>query len=179
MAKGQDTQGRVQVTLTKSKLAPKDLGNPREVTSRPDGDMTPHLLGVIFGRATRTKTKTFTQSATGEVVTVDAILGMFEGRRAVALPNDDMSETVAIRSGVLYLPSGIADMIVEPLRADDETVIEFALKISTRKASNPAGYEYVVQELYQPQGVADPLQELRELSVADLSRKALPAPVAA
>ena len=160
-----------QVTLTKSKLVPKDLGNPREAAAKPDGDNTPVLLGTLFGRASSVKQKRFQQKnpATGEVVEVvtDAIVGQFAGRRAKPLDNGDGTETVEIRSGVLYLPTGIAEMITVPLTAEDApSMIEFAVKVSTRKANNPAGYEYVIEELYQPQGAKDPLDELRKLAVA-------------
>lgn len=168
-----------QVVYTKSKLVPKDLGNPKTAAALPDGNNSIVTLGTIFGRATGTKAKTFTDRATGEQVTADAIVGTFVGRRAVPLENGDGTETVEIRSGFLYLPNGIAELLTVPLSMTDRPeMIEFAIRIGTRKASNPAGYEYVVSELHKPQGAADPLQHLRLLvepvaAIEDQSKKTI------
>lgn len=120
-------------------------------------------LGVIIGRATGIKQKDVRRVLpTGEerVETIEAIVGMFKGLRARPLANTADTEIVAIRSAVLYLPGGISEMVTETLRADENACVEFVFRLSTRKAANLAGYEYVVEQLYKPADAADPLDRL-------------------
>lgn len=157
----------VQVRLTKSKLVVKDLGNPSMVKAQEEGNNAPYVLGVIIGRVTGLRKKPVTNALSGEVTEFDALSGMFEGRRAIALDNKDGTETVAIRSGTCYLPTGIHDMVVETFRSvpeGEKTQLDFAYRICTVKASNPAGYTYACESLYEP-ATSDPLEHLRSLAM--------------
>lgn len=66
------------------------------------------------------------------------------------------------RSGVLYLPAGIHDMVasaVKGLHVEGESV-KFALEIRAVIASNKAGYSYEAKNLLKA-AIVDPLAEMR------------------
>lgn len=161
-----------QVVVGRGKLTVKDLGNPSMVKAQADDNFAPYVLGVIFGRCTNVKEKAIVQPS-GEVTVVPQLIGLFEGRRAVPLDNKDGTETVAIRASVLYLPSGIAEMVSEALMGAEQGMCDFAFQVSSIKASNPAGYTYQVINLHSPAG-SDPLDDLRELAKTQLLSIAAP-----
>lgn len=79
-------------------------------------------------------------------------------------------------SGVLFLPGGIHEMILDPLDellANETTkagaALNFAFDIFARPADNPAGYEYTAHNL-APAARADPFAEINTL----IEGKALP-----
>lgn len=156
------SEARTQIRVTKGKLVPSDLGNPSLVKVKPEGDSSPHVVGIVIGRITKVESWTSTNKLTGEVQAVPKLLGSFEGRRATPIDNGNGTETFAIRSGVCYLPSGIVDQLAEAfklLSGDDKPFVDFALQLMTVKANNPAGYSWQAIELYRP-AATDPLGEV-------------------
>lgn len=144
--------------MEKPKLTVKDLGNPKLVTS----DNPRVILGKIIGSVTKVKNKV---DAKGEVF--QALVGTFEGV-------SEASKNV-IRSGVLYLPGGFHDAIVETIEAGADRV-DFAYEIAAVHASNPIGYSYAMRPLFKP-SADDPLSRMREAAGIDISAAtdALPA----
>lgn len=137
-------------TVILPKLVVKSLGNPRVAASFSDDDKKAgkrHLLGTIMGTASRIKNKV---DAKGEVF--EAIVGDFEGTKA---------DGNVVKSGLLYLPSGIHEMLADPLKEDDAKPIDFAMRIFTVPADNPIGYSYLVEPVLPP-SAADPLAHIRE-----------------
>lgn len=114
------------------------------------------VLARIYGVANAIKAKENKQ--TGEVHI--AIIGTFEG---IAVETGEV-----FRSAVLYLPSGIHEMLEAPLR-DGATAIEFGFDIAAVRANNAAGYSYAAKPIVKPQD-NDALSGLRS------SLPALPAP---
>lgn len=67
-------------------------------------------------------------------------------------------------SGVLYLPGGIAEMVLEPLDAaldkDKTSSISFAFDIFAEPSDNKAGYSYSAQNLMAATQI-DPFAEIK------------------
>lgn len=162
------------IIITKPKLAPKDVGNPKGVTLLPEGQNR-YLVGTIYGTATACKVRKVVKP-NGDTEVFEPIVGNFEG-----IPAEPMFRTekdgagvetkvqiAAIQSGVLYLPTGIHERLAEPLKKEDAQPIDFAIEIYTVKAANPAGYSYELVPLLKP-SASDPLQAIR-LQVANKSK---------
>lgn len=99
---------------------------------------------------------------------VIGLVGSFEG---VNLTTGEVS-----RSGVAYLPSGIAEMFTSKFEGDgDHPPVAFALRLSSFKASNPRGYSFRAREIVEAQAETDPLEELRQARNAYV-QKMLPPP---
>lgn len=155
------------------KMSVKTLGcNPRKVTSFDDG-AAPLDLCTIMGFANGFKHGEDPKSAT----IWTCLTGEFEG---VNLQTGE-----SYRSGKLFLPAGIQDVVEAPLKqaaADKkEVVIRFAFSISAVKASNPIGYSYEARPLLTPQE-DDSLAQLRKQIYGAQNAPAqlpAPAPVAA
>lgn len=152
-----------------SKLRPKSLGNPKVAAGFSDAEMGEqkiHPLGIIMGRCGSVKKGTDPKDDSNVYF---ALLGAFEGVPAdPALP--------IIKSGVCYLPGGVHEMIVESVQGLAETerggVIEFAMKLGTKRDTNQAGYSYVVERVGELTEV-DPLAQMK----SDMGQLlALPAP---
>lgn len=151
------------VILERPKLVAKSLGNPKKVLAM-DAAGARHLIGTIYGVASRVKSKV-TPDKAGNPQVFEQIVGDFEGVPADPLFVDEdgvQTPVKAIRSGVLYLPAGIHERLAEPLKREDTQPIEFAIEIYTVKADNPIGYGYEVKSLMAP-AAADPLEKMRAL----------------
>lgn len=152
-----------------SKMSVKTMGcNPRKVAGmddNKDGKPVTLPLCVIYGIASGLKHGE--DKVNGGVWT--ALTGDFEGK------NLQTGET--FRSGKLFLPSGIQEIVEGPIKkAEDENgscAIKFAFEISAVKASNPIGYSYQAKPLTKPTE-GDQLSELR--AIAAPSDKQLEAP---
>lgn len=112
------------------------------------------FLGRIMGIADGLKT---VKAANGDVHT--AITGTFLGLNAKT--QDEY------RSGVLYLPTGIHDLVQNAVDAGlDEngkptyTAVEFGIDLYAVPAGTPAGYSYEANPVIQAQE-SDPVAELR------------------
>lgn len=127
-----------------TKISVKTVGADPALAKLSDSPV--HLMRVI-GMATGIKDK---EDARGEAIT--AILGDFEGT------NPASGEVY--RSGVLYLPSGIHEMIVGALGTPGAKV-EFGLDIFSVKATNRIGYSYTCKQIFKSEG-RDSLADLRE-----------------
>lgn len=92
-----------------------------------------------------------------------ALVGDFEGT--------NLTTGEVLQSGVLYLPSGIAEMYTSKLEGDSPAPIKFAVKISSFPAANPIGYSYKATPVVQAAD-SDPLAELR----AQMQQAMLPPP---
>lgn len=140
-----------------TKLTLKAMGcNPR----RASVEKKAVSLARVYGIASGTRVKT---AANGDAHY--PILGDFEG---VNLETGEV-----FKSGTLYLPAGLHEMIYEPLSRGSDP-IEFGIEVSAIPAENPIGYSYTAKQLYKP-AAADPLEKLRGIA-GPSSAKALPAP---
>lgn len=126
------------------------------------------LLGRIYGIASGIKT---VKAANGDVHF--ALTGDFRGTNAESGDN--------YRSGVLYLPSGIHEMVQDAVDGglDDNgkpvyREVKFGIDLFAVPANNPIGYSYQATPVIQATE-ADPLAEL-EAEMAEA--KPLPAPKA-
>lgn len=156
----------LEVTII-SKMSVKTLRcNPRQAAV---ADGQPQLkipLCRIYGRVSGTKTQEDAVSG----VFHTALMGVFEGLNLVT--------GEVFRSGKLYLPKGIHEMLETPakkLDADDKgETVSFALEISSVSATNPIGYSYEAKPLIKV-AVTDELDELRSALPAYTAPKALAA----
>lgn len=145
---------KVQLT----KLAIKNIGNPKAVTMLPEGT-NQLLLGTIAGVATGVKK---TKMPDGVTVLM-GLSGTFEGT-----PADPKADVIS--SGVCYLPDAfqgpIIDLLSDVVNADGEVAKEgahsaaFAYEVYSIKATNPQGYSYMLKSAIEA-SEADPLAELR------------------
>lgn len=113
------------------------------------------VLCRIYGLATGTKVKE--DKVTGQIWT--PLVGEFEGV--------NIEDGSIYRSGVLYLPNGIHEVIESAVTKlkDPENAgvsVQFALEISSVKANNKIGYSYEAKNLVKAD-VADPLEQLRAM----------------
>lgn len=155
-----------------SKMSVKGLGcNPRKVTAmdKPaDGSQAKLPLCRIFGLASGVK---HGEDKSGNVWT--AIAGDFEGV--------NLQDGKVYRSGKLFLPGGIQEIIEVPLvqaeSQDKQLTVEFAFEIAAVQADNPIGYSYVATSLMKP-AEADNLSRIRNLisAPAQPAVPQLPAP---
>jgi hypothetical protein len=161
------------------RIKPKDLGNPKVPTGWDDDDLTSgrtHTLGRVIGKATGVK-KVLTDPK-DETSVAYALTGIFEGQPAnVGLKAGDLKRRPVLQSGVLWLPGGLHEMFVAAVAGDDpenkralKKIVPIDVTISTRKATNRAGYEYVndVGDFGGRIVVADPLADLRDGAGATL-----------
>lgn len=124
-------------------------------------------VAVVIGYARGIKE--VTDKVRGDVF--HALVGEFEAQ--------NLETGEFYRSGVLYLPAGIHDMLESSVKKlEGETdFVSFALQILAVKASNPAGYSYEAKSL-MPAKAVDPLEELRAELGGGTQSKALPASTA-
>lgn len=141
--------------------------------------ITPGMLG----KPSRAK-------AENKEIAIARIFGIANGIKVVKAPNGDIFEAlkgnfeaysledgVVLTSGILYLPTGIHDRVLAQLKdADEGTSIQFGIELAAIPASNPQGYSWKATAKVK-QDRADPLAELRKMTIADA--KLLPAPAKA
>ena len=129
-----------------SKLTVGRLGNPKKVGAM-DGETATHHVCDIYGIIRGTKGKTLPNGDPSV-----ALIGDFEGH----------GEEGTLSSGVLYMPSGIQEQMVAAFEGQGENPkpVKFALAIFTKKAKNPAGYEYLAKRLVKEEA-DDPLASIR------------------
>ena len=126
-----DAEGEDGITrVIQSKLSARYLGNPRKGASLEEGQT--YLVGFISGIAYDTKNEVL---PSGEASI--SLTGSFEGETA--------DGKKIVRSGRLFLPSGIHDEVVALVRTGSPA--SFSLEIRTKPAKNAAGYEYEVHSL--------------------------------
>lgn len=159
----------IRPLILKAKLVPKDIDNPKKIAALKD-DVQTFVLGQIFGIATEVVERLMPQP-NGDTVTFYGLGGQFK-----AIPADETRPIV--QSGVMFLPSiGILEKIADALEAG-ETDIKLAFEIAVRRASNPAGYEWVFSPLMDVEDPSDPLTILQTECAEHQKRLAAPAPVA-
>lgn len=126
--------------------------SPKRIHGAPD-DVKEYKLGILVGQAVGTFNTT--NPATGEIY--EGIRGMFEFT--------DFDETRPIlASGKMFLPTGVAEMVFEALKSDEDHVgIRFAFEVSVFRADNPIGYSWKLTPLMDVT-TDDPLAELRKLA---------------
>lgn len=95
-----------------------------------------------------------------------ALQGSFEGINAQE-DSDDFGKV--LRSGKLFLPAGIQDVVEGAVRQIENSAggaetaaVTFALEIRSVKAANPIGYSYEARSL-TPTVKTDPLTEMRNM----------------
>lgn len=150
-----------------AKITAKELGNPKKILAL-DGEDAKYVLGKIFGIATECKRKDIVDAG-GATITFWPLIGQFVG----VLPSGDQ-----VRSGVLYLPTGIHEAYKAAVdNMEEGDTLRFALQLQTVKASSPAGYAYQAIDLMPPK-VVDLLSEFK-LAAESESTKAGKGPKAA
>jgi hypothetical protein len=155
-----------------SKITVRDCGaNAASVLAMEGADARAPLIRV-WGYARGFKEVKSQNRLTGETTSHKAIQGDF---RAV---NFNTGERFS--SGLLYLPSGIHELILSPLekaKSDNEDAeLQFGFDIYGRKSSSPAGYGYVAVILGQDPTVVDAMGELEQKLSQVAGAPALPAP---
>lgn len=127
-----------------AKLTIKSIGcKPDMVKTLPDSEKK-FPLCRIYGKVSDVRTKEDTKNA-GSWFTYFA--GTFE---AINLQDGEI-----YRSGVLYLPKGISEMMegsFKNIQAQDKNAsVHFAFEVSSVKATNPIGYSYEARALVKPE----------------------------
>jgi hypothetical protein len=74
----------------------------------------------------------------------------------------NMQDGEVYRSGKLFLPKGISELVETAVNKNPNESIEFAFEVRSIKATNPAGYSYKVLALKSPEKT-DELAALRKL----------------
>lgn len=158
------------MTVTKkmlTKLTLKGIGcNPSKAKAENKEITLARIYGVAGGVITKEGVNGF----------VSGVTGTFEAIRA-----DDPD--TRYQSGVLYLPVGIIDMLIDAVDTGEVDKnnrpiygsVKFALELSAMPATNPIGYSYSATPLFDAEE-NDPLAEIRAIAFDGL--KALPAPEA-
>lgn len=144
-----------------SKMSVKAIGcEPRKVAAidKPaDGSVASLILCTIFGIASGLKHGENRND--GSIWT--CLTGDFMGV--------NLQDGKQFRSGKLFLPGGIQEVLEGPLleaeTKDENVSIKFGFRISAVKADNPIGYSYRAAVLLQP-SENDPLAELGRLLAA-------------
>lgn len=137
--------------VIKNKLVIKDLGDPKGVHKK-DGDNAQIVLGTLFGICTGVGSKTDQRDPTK---VFHFLKGDFEG-----VPSEKDADRT--RSGVLYLPDGMHNLIASQFAGDNAPdKLQFALEVIVKKAKNPAGYEFGFNPKIKA-SEADPLEALRD-----------------
>jgi hypothetical protein len=139
-----------------SKLSVKTAGcNPRRAALL-ENDSVALPMVRIFGFASGVKT--VEDRTTGNVH--EAIIGNFEAHNLA--PADVKGSGDRYRSGVLYLPKGIHESLVDAVKTKPEgsESIAFDLEVRAVKATNPIGYSYEAVSMRKMAGY-DPLDALR------------------
>lgn len=156
-----------------SKLSVKALG----CDPRLPRDVKAQVLCRMLGKAQGLKHGE--DKTRGDVWT--ALQGTFEGTN---IQEGSESYGRVLRSGKLFLPAGIQDVIEGAVReiqnsANRETAaVVFALELSSVKADNPIGYSYQARTII-PKSQKDELADLRAAVEEKVGKvKALPAPAA-
>lgn len=131
------------------------------IAKRVAAEKTELVCCRIFGIASGIKMR---KNIAGDLF--EAIAGNFE---AVNMETGEV-----FGSGILFLPGGLHEKILEPLKNSDEDItIQFGLEISAFPASNPQGYSWKAKQIVKPE-TADPLAALRSSALQDM--KLIPAP---
>ncbi len=154
-----ETKAEVVSVQIISKLSVKTIGcNPKKAAAMDDvpGGPAPSVaLCKVYGIASGIKHTEDTRD--GKIYT--ALIGDFE---AINLQDGKI-----YRSGKLYLPAGIQEVIEAPLQAaadhdpPQSIAIRFGFELSSVKSGNPIGYSYQARPLVKP-AADDPLMELRQ-----------------
>jgi len=170
------------ITIERSKLSVSAFGNPKKVLGM-DGDTARYLIGTIIGTADGIKLKK-SQDTAGNAIVHEAITGNFEGIPADKWEVDEEVDGVktkvqidGVRSGILYLPSGIHERLSSALKGDDVQPIKFAIECYSIKARNAAGYTYDVKAIMDA-AASDPLAEMRKALAGKLKVLQIAAPKA-
>lgn len=119
-------------------------------------------IAVVMGMASGIKE--VVDKVRGDVY--HALVGEFEA--------ENLETGEVFRSGVLYLPAGIHDMVegaVKKLQGESDFV-QFALQINVIKSASSAGYAYQAKSLIQNRQV-DPLNDLRASLATSAEKPAL------
>lgn len=156
-AKGAETGEQDASGSYVSKLSIKALGCDPRLPSGANSKVLCRISGFAQGL------KSGEDKNTGNIWT--ALQGDFEGVNCEA-GNDDFGKT--LRSGKLFLPAGIQDVIEGAVReienraggAESPNVV-FGLEIRSVKATNRIGYSYEARNL-MPARQSDPLAQLRK-----------------
>ena len=154
------------------KITVKDIGGaPEKAVAFDEGSKERHSLMRVYGVARRTKTKSLTNTTTGEVSHYEQLIGDF---RAV---NAQTGER--FQSGILYLPDGIHELIADPLDTakenNESAEVTFAMDVFSERRNNKSKYGYGATVLGDPT-VPDAIAALEKAIDATPGVAALPAP---
>lgn len=135
----------------RNKIVLKEIGNPKAVLANND-PKAKHVLGTVFGIATGVKR---VPNKADPTKYDESLSGDFE-----TLPAD--KEFDAVRSGKLFLPEGLHNMIASKLQGENASAsVQFAMEVATIKSTNAAGYTWSFTPRFET-AEADPLAKIRE-----------------
>lgn len=156
--------GEVREVLEITKLAPKNIGDPKPAGSlKADGDFI--VLGTLMGIVTGVTVS----KSPDQLKTYVGLKGAFE-----AVPTD--AERPILHAGKCFMHESFMVPIIDQLGFDSETgkrreaeegqsfasQVQFKAEVRAIKASNPIGYTWGLVNLMPP-SAADPLAALRAL----------------
>lgn len=159
--------GATQVDV-QGKISVKTVGaDPSQAKGKAANERV--SLMKVFGECTKVDYK---KDADGNLQQV--LVGKFE---AINTQEGNAAYGRTTKSGKLYLPSGIQEMIAEAVEQSDGEMIaaQFALEIYATSAANRVGYTYGGVALASP-SVSDPLAAMRAQALSlGTALKAAPA----
>lgn len=139
-----------------TKLALKDMGNPKIIATQPETVREIHL-GVLMGQANDFVTRTIEKDSS----VMEGLAGNF---RVVPVDLDGtVHDTEAKESGILWIPDAFHNIIAGKLRAakatDPGATIDFIFDVVVIRANNPQGYSWQFNPIREFSG-KNPLDEL-------------------
>lgn len=136
----------------RNKIVLKEIGNPKAVLASTD-PKAKHILGTVFGIATSVKR---VPNKADPTKYDESLSGDFE-----TAPTDTANFD-AVRSGKLFLPEGLHNMIASKLEGDNPAKsVQFAMEVATIKSTNAAGYTWSFTPKIESTD-ADPLKSIRD-----------------
>jgi hypothetical protein len=148
------------ITWEKAKLMATDLGKPKAMVYADGVKGGAVALGRVMGEISGTKLKVDGQGRSSV-----ELMGRFKGIPATPFTvkqkdyagNDVDILIEAIVSTRCLMPITIHNLLVKESEKDGVSIVQFAVDIDVKAASNPAGYEYHVTPLFPIDGAeSDP-----------------------
>lgn len=145
-----ETQGTTVDSGIIGKITMASIGcKPALVNMLKEGEGNELALARIYG--TLDEVRYQDDKDKGQIYTY--FVGSFE---AVNMQDGDV-----YKSGKLFLPKGISELVEGECKKNPNTAIQFAFEVRSIKANNPAKYSYKVLPLVSPEK-SDALAQLRE-----------------
>lgn len=146
-----------------SKITVASIGcKPGEVNAKENEGITELPLARLYGTLDAAKPQVDVASGRTDIVFV----GNFEAI--------NMQTGEVFKSGKMYLPKGLSELVEGEVNKNPGTAIAFAFELRSIKANNPAKYSYKALPLVSPEK-SDALSALRErvLKAGSITAKTL------